>query len=65
MMLPTLTVGSTHMPPHKQPSTASTIEKLHCQGHQRHMSDVYQPKFDTQSSYWLVVPGLVQAWVVQ
>ena len=42
MMLPTLTMGS-------------TIEKLHCQGHQRHMGDVYQPIFDTQSSYWLVV----------
>ena len=42
-MLPTLTMGS-------------TIEKLHCQGHQRYIGDVYQPRFDTQSSYWLVVP---------
>ena len=43
MMLPTFTMGS-------------TIEKLHYQGHQRHIGDVYQPRFDTQSSYWPVVP---------
>ena len=33
MMLPTLTMGL-------------SIEKLHWQGHQRHMGDVYQPRFD-------------------
>ena len=30
----------------------STIEKLH----QRHRGDVYHPVYDTQSSYWPVVP---------
>ena len=36
MILPTLTTGS-------------TIEKMHCQGHQRHRCDVYQPRFDSNA----------------